>query len=47
MPRKCFALLLAIPFALAQGGEQKSFDYKALGEVLFFDKALSFNQTQS
>ncbi|MBS6026031.1 MAG: c-type cytochrome [Haemophilus pittmaniae] len=47
MQRKCFALLLAIPCALAQGEEQKSFDYKALGEVLFFDKALSFNQTQS
>ena len=27
--------------------QKKELDYKALGEVLFFDKSISFNKTQS
>ncbi|MBS6726802.1 MAG: c-type cytochrome, partial [Haemophilus parainfluenzae] len=34
-------------YVLAEQAAKKELDYKALGEVLFFDKSISFNKTQS
>ena len=34
-------------YALADQAKEKEFNYQGLGEVLFFDKSLSFNKTQS
>ena len=42
-----FAPLLQSNYALADQVTKKELDYKALGEVLFFDKSISFNKTQS
>ena len=42
-----FAPLLQSNYALADQATKKELDYKALGEVLFFDKSISFNKTQS
>ena len=39
--------LMQSNYALADQAEKKELDYKALGEVLFFDKSISFNKTQS
>ena len=42
-----FAPLLQSNYALADQVTKKELDYKALGEVLFFDTSISFNNTQS
>ena len=42
-----FAPLMQSSYALADQVTKKELDYKALGEVLFFDKSISFNKTQS
>ena len=52
MQKKWLSILLFAPlmqsnYALADQAKEKELDYKALGEVLFFDKSLSFNKTQS
>ena len=52
MQKKWLSILLLAPlmqsnYALADQAEKKELDYKALGEVLFFDKSISFNKTQS
>ncbi|MFC2364482.1 MAG: cytochrome-c peroxidase, partial [Haemophilus parainfluenzae] len=52
MQKKWLSILLFAPlmqsnYALADQAEKKELDYKALGEVLFFDKSISFNKTQS
>ena len=52
MQKKWFSILLFAPlmqsnYALADQAAKKELDYKALGEVLFFDKSISFNKTQS
>ena len=52
MQKKWFSILLFAPlmqsnYALADQATKKELDYKALGEVLFFDKSISFNKTQS
>ena len=52
MQKKWLSILLFAPlmqsnYALADQVAKKELDYKALGEVLFFDKSLSFNKTQS
>ena len=52
MQKKWLSILLFAPlmqsnYALADQATKKELDYKALGEVLFFDKSISFNKTQS
>lgn len=52
MQKKWLSILLFAPlmqsnYALADQTSKKELDYKALGEVLFFDKSISFNKTQS
>ena len=52
MQKKWLSILLFAPliqsnYALADQAAKKELDYKALGEVLFFDKSISFNKTQS
>ena len=52
MQKKWLSILLFAPlmqsnYALADQVTKKELDYKALGEVLFFDKSISFNKTQS
>ena len=52
MQKKWLSILLFAPlmqsnYALADQAMKKELDYKALGEVLFFDKSISFNKTQS
>ena len=52
MQKKWLSILLFAPlmqsnYALADQAVKKELDYKALGEVLFFDKSISFNKTQS
>lgn len=52
MPKKWLSILLFAPlmqsnYAVADQTAKKELDYKALGEVLFFDKSISFNKTQS
>ena len=52
MQKKWLSILLLAPlmqsnYALADQAVKKELDYKALGEVLFFDKSISFNKTQS
>ena len=52
MQKKWLSILLFAPlmqsnYALADQAEKKELDYKVLGEVLFFDKSISFNKTQS
>ena len=47
LPILLFAPLMQSNYALADQAEKKELDYKALGEVLFFDKSISFNKTQS
>ena len=52
MQKKWLSILLFVPlmqsnYALADQAAKKELDYKALGEVLFFDKSISFNKTQS
>lgn len=42
-----FAPLMQSDYALADQVTKKELDYKALGEVLFFDKSISLNKTQS
>ena len=34
-------------YALADQAKEKELNYQGLGEVLFFDKSISFNKTQS
>ena len=52
MQKKWLSILLFAPlmqsnYVLADQAAKKELDYKALGEVLFFDKSISFNKTQS
>ena len=47
LPILLFAPLMQSNYALADQAMKKELDYKALGEVLFFDKSISFNKTQS
>ena len=52
MQKKWLSILLFAPlmqsnYVLADQATKKELDYKALGEVLFFDKSISFNKTQS
>ena len=52
MQKKWLSILLFAPlmqsnYAVADQTAKKELDYKALGEVLFFDKSISFNKTQS
>ena len=52
MQKKWFSILLFAPlmqsnYALADQAKEKELNYQGLGEVLFFDKSLSFNKTQS
>ena len=52
MQKKWLSILLFAPlmqsnYALADQVTKKELDYKAFGEVLFFDKSISFNKTQS
>ena len=52
MQKKWLSILLFAPlmqsnYVLAEQAAKKELDYKALGEVLFFDKSISFNKTQS
>ena len=52
MQKKWLSILLFAPlmqsnYALADQAKEKELNYQGLGEVLFFDKSLSFNKTQS
>ena len=52
MQKKWLSILLFAPlmqsnYALADQAAKKELNYQGLGEVLFFDKSLSFNKTQS
>ena len=52
MQKKWLSILLFAPliqsnYALADQAKGKELNYQGLGEVLFFDKSLSFNKTQS
>jgi len=52
MQKKWLSILLFVPlmqsnYALADQAKEKELNYQGLGEVLFFDKSLSFNKTQS
>ena len=52
MQKKWLSILLFAPlmqsnYALADQAQEKELNYQGLGEVLFFDKSLSFNKTQS
>lgn len=52
MQKKWLSILLFAPliqsnYTLADQAKGKELNYQGLGEVLFFDKSLSFNKTQS
>ena len=52
MQKKWLSILLFAPlmqsnYSLADQAKEKELNYQGLGEVLFFDKSISFNKTQS